>query len=156
MQQARRVAVYMPQNNTLGVTSWDGNTVLAKCDPSRPTQSWRFKNLTQPNQPRNLLYLTTCNAADPFQQWSFGGAGGVTASTLLNKGANLCVDANAQVDPAKLVACNPSAPSQNWILQPGSAHIIVPATKSQCLDVYNFAGPDVEIGTAKVPGQVRM
>lgn len=152
--QARRLAVAMPANNTLGATAWDGNTVIRKCDPATyPTQLWKWRNMTSGGTP-NLLYLVDCKANDPLQQWAFAGAGG-TAGTLQNKGApgGLCVDAEAQFDPAKLVPCNAGAASQQWVLQAASGHIAAPAvSNNHCLDVYNFVGPDVEVGTCKTPG----
>lgn len=68
---------------------------------------------------------------------------------MVNLGSNLCVDSSAQSDPAMLMPCNQSLPSQLWTLQ-SSGHI---ASGSSCLDVFNFAGPNVDYYSCKVPGQ---
>lgn len=38
----RRVRVAQPRNTTLGATPWDAVAVVARCDASRPTQTWRW------------------------------------------------------------------------------------------------------------------
>ena len=50
----------------------------------------------------------------------------------------MCVDANAGSDPAEVVPCDATRPSQHWALQ-SSGHIQETGT-STCLDVYNFDG----------------
>jgi hypothetical protein len=38
----RRLGVAPPHNTTLGATPWDAIAVVARCDPARPTQKWRW------------------------------------------------------------------------------------------------------------------
>jgi hypothetical protein len=118
------------------------------------TQAWRWTNLT--HSVRDELYLVPCAAAtDAYQQWQFvptdagAGTGGGAATQLRNVGAGLCVDAGAQFDPGLTTACT-GAPAQQWSRDAASGHV---ATASgHCLDVYQFTGPDVEIGGCKQPG----
>lgn len=140
--QAKRVAVYPPSNISLAPTAYDNIAVVGKCDSSRPTQTWHFQNASS-GQP-NLLYTATCSATNPFQQWTFSGG------LMKNVGSGLCVDASAQVDPGMVVPCNSASNSQKWSWDSSSGH--VQGINNACLDVYNFAGPDVEIGYCKVPG----
>jgi hypothetical protein len=44
--QGRRVAVYSPANTTLGAGTADNVAVVAACNASRPTQTWRLLNAT--------------------------------------------------------------------------------------------------------------
>ena len=94
---------------------------------------------------------------------------------MKNVGAGMCVDAAGPADPGEVRPCNPGSTSQQWSLQ-ASGHVATAAGRVsrvaaalqralrlclsaasaallQCLDVYNFVGPDVEIGWCKVPGQ---
>ena len=157
--QARRRAVAPPANSTLGAAFIDNIAVVARCDGSRPTQAWRWTNLS--HSVRDELYLVPCAAAtDAYQRWQFvpvpaaaaGGGGGAVAAAatqLQNVGAGLCVDAGAQFDPGLVTACT-GAPAQQWARDAASGHV---ATASgRCLDVYQFTGPDVEIGGCKQPG----
>jgi alpha-galactosidase len=144
--QGRRVKVVKPQNNTFMATQWDSAGVIAKCDATSPTQKWFFTNTTSPT--KNLLYVYPCNANDPTQQWNFAGSDG-TPSFLQNKGTNQCVD-TVQFDPAILLDCSASKPSQMWAWNSSTGHIAGQGTA--CLDLFDFTGPDVEIGYCKVPG----
>ena len=47
-----------------------------------------------------MTYLTPCNPADPFQQWTFVGPAGKTV--LRNSGSGKCIDAAGQWDPAQV------------------------------------------------------
>jgi alpha-galactosidase len=147
--QARRVAVSLPKNNSLVNTDFDTTAVASLCSLNKPTQLWSFRNTSTGE--RDLLYLVPCASGDPFQQWTFAGAGGSSSSTMQNVGTGQCVDAAAQFDPGMLLSCNASSSSQQWILQPSSAHL-VSTSPSHCLDVYMFSGPDVEMGSCKAPG----
>jgi hypothetical protein len=51
----------------------------------------------------------------------------------------------------QVAACNPSSRSQQWAVT-AAGHIETNAT-GQCLDVNNFAGPDVDVYSCKTPGQ---
>lgn len=141
--QARRVAVAAPANTSLTTLAWDNVGVIARCDASRPTQTWFWQNVT--GTVRDQLFLVPCDASDAFQQWSFDGAAGATV--LKNAGNGLCVDA-ASTDPAQTLACNPADTKQQWTLQ-ASGHI-ASNDGYNCLDVFDFSGPDVEIGGCKV------
>ena len=48
-----------------------------------------------------------------------------------------------------MLACDASKASQHWALDAASEHV---SNGGACLDVFNFAGPDVFIGGCKVPG----
>lgn len=138
--QARRVAVAKPSNSTLTADVKVNLAVVAVCDASRPTQAWRWMNETSAT--KNKLFMMPCNSADATQVWSF--AGGV----LRNAGAGACVDAAGSTDPATVLPCAPGSTSQEWMLQP-SGHIATP--RGNCLDVFNFVGPDVFLGGCKAP-----
>lgn len=141
--QAKRVAVQIPQNNQLGSTELDSVAVIAKCDSSRATQKWYWK---EANLSRTSLYIQPCNSSDPWQQWEF--ADGL----MRNVGQNLCVDSSGPSDPAGLKTCDTKSATQQWSLQSSSGHI--ENTQSNlCLDVYDFSGPDVQFYPCKVPGQ---
>ena len=149
--QGRRTSVHLPRNTTALPTA-EGRFavgVLAPCDADAPSQRWSLLNASQPPL-HNLLYLAACNASDPFQQWDYTPNG-----ALLNLGANLCVDSSGQSDPSQLQKCAAGAQSQQWTLDAASAHMGSPG--GQCLDVFNFEGPDVEVreggaGWAAIPG----
>lgn len=141
--QARRVAVQAPRNGSLTASPADNVAVIAPCDAAEPTQAWTFVNRS--GGPRDGLYLTPCDATDPYQQW-VADAGG---PTLRNVGSNACVDSAGRTDPGQVLPCDASKASQHWAPQPGSQHV---ANGAACLDVFNFAGPDVEIGSCKAPG----
>jgi len=140
--QAKRIAVQMPRNTSITDSSYDNTAVVALCDSSRPTQKWFW---TSPSYPRTSLYVAPCNSSDVWQRWSF------YEGMLQNAGNKQCVDATAPYDPAPVHACNSMASTQKWVLQ-SSGHVENLSTKD-CLDVYNFAGPDVQIYPCKVPGQ---
>jgi len=69
---------------------------------------------------------------------------------MKNIGANMCVDSTGPTDPAGVKPCSVKNPSQNWTLL-NNGHI--QNSNSNCLDVYDFSGPDVQIYPCKVPGQ---
>jgi len=142
--QAKRVAVAAPANATLTADARVNLAVAARCDASRPTQTWFWANNT--STARDRLFLLPCDAADATQQWSFDATPLGTA--LRNVGAGKCVDAAGASDPAQVLPCAARAASQAWALQP-SGHI---ASGARCLDVFNFVGPDVELGSCKAPG----
>lgn len=145
--QARRLQVTLPTNHSIVPNSApDAISVIALCDSTRPTQNWVWKNSTSPI--RDELYLVPCADGDLYQQWSFVEAPG-NVYLLKNKGANQCVDAAAQFDPGLVVPCVDSKKSQQWTLE-ANGHIST--TSNNCLDVFMFTGPDVEIGSCKVPG----
>jgi hypothetical protein len=140
------VSVATPSNSSIG-GPLDTIAVVAPCDSSRVTQTWHYVNGSSAS--RDELYLVPCASGDPWQQWDFvPGPAGTT--TLRNRGNNECVDANAQYDPGLVVSCTPSSPSQQWSRNASTGHIST--ASGHCLDVYMFTGPDVEIGSCKVPG----
>ncbi len=94
------------------------------------------------------MYVEPCNSSDAAQQWSFVGTSGSTQ--LLNAGVNKCVDASGNADPAQVNTCDTSASTQHWTLE-SSGHL--QAASGQCLDVYNFNGPDVQLYSCKPAGQ---
>lgn len=147
--QGRRVAVFQPKNSTLGATPWDIVATVAQCQEGKPTQRWFFKNESSPQQ--NLLYLQPCDATNVNQKWSFPGSSGAASSLLKNVGTGQCVDSSLNYDPGMLGTCNAASSSQQWVLQTGSNHT-VSGSPVHCLDVYMFSGPDVEMGSCKVPG----
>jgi len=144
--QARRVAVAPPAAANLTADPNVNLGVVAPCDAARPTQAWRWRNESNPNT--NQLFLVPCNASDPTQAWAFVPlpAGG---TALRNVGAGACVDAAGTSDPAQVLPCDAGSGTQAWALQP-SGHIEGP--HGSCLDVFNFVGPDVELGPCKVSG----
>eukprot|EP01116_Phalansterium_solitarium_P024035 TRINITY_DN867_c0_g1_i1.p1 TRINITY_DN867_c0_g1~~TRINITY_DN867_c0_g1_i1.p1 ORF type:complete len:727 (+),score=197.67 TRINITY_DN867_c0_g1_i1:51-2183(+) len=148
--QARRLAVQAAASTTLSLPH-DNVAVIASCDPTRPTQLWRFVNLSTPSP--DLLYLQPCDPANVAQVWSFPGADG-TPAPLQNKLTGQCIDAAANFDPGMLTDCS-GAQSQSWYLEANTSYIRGNPAGSygqNCLDVYMFTGPDVEIGTCKPPG----
>jgi hypothetical protein len=140
--QARRVAVQVPRNTSISASAFDNIAVIAPCDASEPTQSWTYVNRSAGD--KDGLYLQPCDASDPYQQWTFG-----AGPTLQNVGAGACVDSGGRQDPGQVLACDASKATQHWALQAGSEHV---SNGGACLDVFNFAGPDVYIGSCKVPG----
>ena len=142
--QARRVLVQRPANTSLTPALPGGALVVAAaCDATRATQAWSTLNPLPPPPPHSLLYTAPCNASDAYQQWSFA------SGAMANVGAGTCIDKSAPSDPAHLLPCaSPPTPAQTWALQ-ASGHI---ASGGACLDVYNFQGPDVEVGGCKAPG----
>lgn len=128
------MAASTPSNSTLA-SPWDIVSVIGKCDASRPTQMWHFKNTTSPVQ--NLLYLEQCDATNPNQRWNFPGSAGNASSFLQNVGTGQCVDSSLQWDPGMLGACKASTSSQQWTLQTNSNHTVSGA--GACLDVYDFS-----------------
>ena len=144
--QAKRVAVQAPSNSSLGPSNIDNIAVIGKCDAANPTQRWTFKNTS--SGARDNLFLVQCDASDAFQQWAFVGPAG--SQQLKNVGTGMCIDAYGQSDPGQVLACDSTKKSQQWQLQ-SSGHI-AGAVNNACLDVYDFSGPDVYIGSCKVPG----
>lgn len=142
--QARRIRVQEP-TISIPTTSLPGGAfaVFAHCNTSRPTQAW---TISQPAAvTRSFLYLVKCNVSDVWQQWTFQAGGG-----LLNVGSGECVDSSISVDPGAVSNCVSGKASQAWTYDIASGHIATPS--HACLDVYNNQGPDVEIGSCKVPG----
>ena len=142
--QARRVSSQAPRNATLG-GPMDNIAVIARCDASRPTQTWFWKNATQPV--RDELFVVPCAAGDAFQTWQFVPAGASGHTALKNAGSGMCVT-TAQFDPGLVAPCADVA-EQWWARDAASGHV---ANGGHCLDVYMFTGPDVEIGSCKAPG----
>jgi alpha-galactosidase len=141
--QARRVRVEMPVTTALSSLLPGGaNAVYARCNSSRPTQAWTFTRTGQTD--RSHLYIVPCNASDPWQRWAIDSPAG-----LRNAGANSCVDSRAGEDPAGVASCATGAPQQAWSWDAASGHIL---NGHQCLDVFFFTGPDVELGGCKAPG----
>ena len=141
--QARRVRVEAPATAALSSAMPGGaNAVYARCDASRPTQSWTFTR-TGPTD-RTHLYVVPCNASDAWQKWSVESPTG-----LRNAGADACIDSRAGADPAGVAACTPGAAQQAWTLDAPTGHLVNGRT---CLDIYDFMGPDVELGGCKAPG----
>eukprot|EP00698_Gefionella_okellyi_P000857 TRINITY_DN10753_c0_g1_i1.p1 TRINITY_DN10753_c0_g1~~TRINITY_DN10753_c0_g1_i1.p1 ORF type:complete len:696 (+),score=95.09 TRINITY_DN10753_c0_g1_i1:1288-3375(+) len=145
--QAKRVAVQIPRNNSLGATTLDIVATITYCDAAKSTQRWLFENVTTVNQ----LHVFPCNASDPYQQWDFTAASGVGASVIRSRKTQQCVDAAANFDPGLLRPCDGTSAAQQWQLQSNSKHIIS-TSPVHCLDVYQFSGPDVEMGSCKTPG----
>lgn len=141
------MAVYPPANTSIGGPH-DTIAVVAPCDASRPTQTWHYKNFS--SSERNELYLVPCASGDAWQQWDFVSSGPDSVTTLRNRGAGLCVDARAQFDPGLVVPCDPTSTSQQWSRNATTGH--VSTSSGNCLDVFMFTGPDVEIGGCKTPG----
>ncbi len=142
--QARRIRVQEP-TISIPTTALPGGAfaVFAQCNTSRPTQAW---SISQPAAlTRSFLYLVKCNASDIWQQWTFQAGGG-----LLNIGSGECVDSSVSIDPGEVATCVPGKISQAWSYDVTSGHIETPS--HACLDVFNNQGPDVEIGSCKVPG----
>jgi hypothetical protein len=140
--QARRVAVQAPRNTSVSASAFDNIAILAPCNAAEPTQSWTWVNRS--GGTRDGLYLLPCDASDPYQQWVAAGG-----PTLQNVGAGACIDSGGRQDPGQVLACDASKATQHWTTQAGSEHI---SNGGACLDVFNFAGPDVFIGSCKVPG----
>lgn len=136
--QARRVHVSTPANTSLG-DQYDNIAVLAVCDPSRPTQAWRWRN--ESTGARNGLYIAPCDATDPFQEWTF------TSGHLLNAGVSLCADASAGSDPGGLAHCS-IIPSQLWNYSSG----LVQSLTGPCLALYDNTGPDVTYSRCRAAG----
>jgi len=132
--QGRRVAVFNPRNTTIADNGVDSVAIIAACDSTRPTQTWRFVNQT--GGPADLLYLQTCDATAPQQQWKFAGVSG-TPAPLTNVATGQCIDAAAQFDPGMLTACDGSQ-AQLWAWQSTSSHV-VSVNPQHCLDVYDFS-----------------
>jgi len=138
--QARRVAVQTPRNTSLG-TPQDNVLVLGVCDSQVPTQTWHWRDVAPPVN--NTLFVAPCAAGEPSQRWLFNG------SLLQNVGSGLCVGSAGHTDPGMLYECNPRGTGMQWSLQ-ASGHVATP--DGHCLDVYDWTGPDVEIGSCKPPG----
>lgn len=144
--QAKRVSVSLPSSLKLGSSAWDNVAVINRCDPaSSPTQRWTWQNTSQPI--KNELFVVPCNPSDPFQQWSLQGPQG--QMHLVNAGNGQCVDAGSQSDPLQVSACYSTSASQEWNVV-NNSHISNTNTNN-CLDVYNFAGPDVDLYGCKSP-----
>lgn len=139
---AHRVAVSPPANSTLGASAWDSVSVITPCALNHSTQTWRYRNAS--SGPRQFLYIVPCNAADPFQQWTFPGADGGVPGLLRNVGAGACVDAGKSADPAVVTTCNASSSAQLWTGTTDLLHISNPDNTS-CLAVWDFSGPDVQV-----------
>lgn len=96
--QGWRVNVTVPDNSPLSLSPPVGQIYLGKC-PTTP-QRWKLR---RPQGPPSSLFVTKCNANDPYQKWSVSSQPG----PLRNLGNNLCVDSSAQVDPGRTVPCVP-------------------------------------------------
>lgn len=141
--QARRVRVEAPATAALSSALPGGaNAVYARCDATRPTQTWTFSR-TGPTD-RTHLYVVQCNASDAYQRWSIDSPTG-----LHNAGADACIDSRAGADPAGVAACTPGAAQQAWTWDAPTGHLVNGRT---CLDIFFFVGPDVEQGGCKAPG----
>lgn len=138
--QARRVAVQAPRNASLTASPFDNVAVVARCSAAEPTQRWTFVNASA--GPADGLYLEPCDAGSAFQQWSAAGG------ALRNAGADACVDAAGRADPGQVLPCAAGRASQAWAFA-ATGQI---AHGGTCLDVFNFAGPDVFFGGCKAPG----
>lgn len=147
--QARRVAVSSPSNSSVTTTPFDSVAVITPCSLNKPTQQWRWRNSS--SGVRNLLYIVPCDETDVYQRWSFSGAEGSPPGLMMNTGTGQCLDAAAQYDPGMLLPCNASSPSQQWYRNASTNHVIS-TSPPHCLDVYMMTGPDVEMGSCKVPG----
>ena len=144
--QARRGLATAPANASLTTLPGGALAELAKCDAARPSQAWTITNTSNATAPHSELFVVPCDASDAFQQWDF--AGGAMRSV----GAGACIDKDAPggTDPARLAPCAAGAPGQQWAYEAASGHIR--GGGGACLDVFNFQGPDVEVGSCKAPG----
>ena len=144
----RRVAIGAPANASLGASFLDSVAVLAPCNASDPLQRWSW---AWPG-PAAYTFLEPCDAGSALQAWSFAPPAPGAPSLLRNTATGGCAAArNGTWDPAVLVPCDASDASQLWQLQGASGHLV--AATGLCLDVYNFAGPDVDVYTCKPAGQ---
>eukprot|EP00048_Salpingoeca_helianthica_P017050 m.235436 g.235436 ORF g.235436 m.235436 type:complete len:700 (-) comp20068_c0_seq1:45-2144(-) len=137
--QGWRVAVTLPAGSPLALPQV-GQVYLGKCAASQ--QRWRLRRT---GGTANLLFVTTCNASNPYQQWRVGS----TPGPLRNVGNNQCADWGVQVDPGRTAPCVADRKEQQWALD-SAGHIS--SQSVHCLDVYDYSGPDVEMGYCKQPG----
>ena len=104
---------------------------------NRSTQQWYYTEQKQPPGAKaDMLYITTCNATDPQQQWDLSGG------RLKSVASGECADRAFQWDPLKTGPCSGSKASQSWVWNATSAEV---SGQGFCLDVYSAGrvGPDV-------------
>ena len=92
-----------------------------------------------------------CDAGAPSQRWTYDAAAGTLASADPGFAGGLLDDAGcATADGSPVVLSQPGAPSgcggrsTQWTWQP-DGRITSAAAAGSCLDVYNFAGPAVDV-----------
>lgn len=93
-----------------------------------------------------------CNANDPSQVWSYDSSSGTISSTLFNNVSGVLDDTECVTNDGNPVAIYPkdngqgtcSGKNQQWIWNTSTGTIINSYTQT-CLDVYDFAGPQVDI-----------
>lgn len=114
-----------------------------------PYAAW---DLARPPRPTKL-FLTACDASDPYQRWSgaaFGSPG--TASTVVNGGGSECVSDTSQ-NPASLAPCSASSPKLvlNGTADAGQLAVASGERTGTCLDVNRGAGPEVVLWRCHSP-----
>eukprot|EP00927_Polykrikos_kofoidii_P054465 TRINITY_DN48879_c0_g1_i1.p1 TRINITY_DN48879_c0_g1~~TRINITY_DN48879_c0_g1_i1.p1 ORF type:complete len:910 (+),score=68.65 TRINITY_DN48879_c0_g1_i1:61-2790(+) len=95
--------------------------------------------------PRELLYLSPCNASDPYQQWegdTLKGDG--KTSALKNKGSGECLAVSGNPVKAAPCATRGSPNDAEWVFNQTSQQIAMVKPKAVgCLDVNGGHGPEV-------------
>ena len=144
----RRVASVPPTNLTLVDSGDDALAVVAPCVAGRQTQRWTYIEKKVKPMP-TMLAIAPCNASDPQQHWNYSvDADLLHAWTPLQSLATgQCVDYSIHRDPLETTQCAPHTASQAYTLHSATGEMA--SGRSNCLDVYNFAGPDVENGGCK-------
>ena len=93
----------------------------------------------------------TCNAADPAQLWDFDAASGLLTSRAFASQGGVLEAADCATDDGAVVAVGTKGTSscggknQQWTLKAGGT--VINGNSGTCLDVYNFAGPPVDVWT---------
>lgn len=145
--QARRVQTTLPSNISIVLDNRASTPLLAPCNLSDALQQWRYT----PHSNTSTLVIATCNASDAAQVWS-GLQATASGSYLRNKATSGCLDTAVSIGYAAGTApCKPGTSSQDFILEAGSSHIRLNASNT-CLDVYDFRGPNVFMGSCKQAG----
>jgi hypothetical protein len=145
--QARRISSTPPTNKTLPLDQLTTLPLLVKCDATDPLQQWRYT----PNGQEAFLAIAPCDGSDPQQQWA-GILGAAPGSTMTNKGTGECLDQAVSIGyTAADAPCEPGSPTQDFWLEASSKHMRLGSTTS-CLDLFDFHGPNVFVGSCKVPG----
>lgn len=120
---------------------------ITKCNSSRITQRWYYNNSTRPpSKIPTRLTIAPCNSSDPSQLWD------LSNKTMKNKLTSYCVDTVASsgyIGQTATCESKKQNNSQYWILNSNN-HIS--SINNDCLDVYNFRGPNIFIGGCKKPG----
>lgn len=145
--QAQRVATSPPTNKSIVLDQLTGMPLLVKCDAQDPAQQWRYT----PNSQTPLLAIAPCNASDSAQLWS-GILGSAVGSVMQNKATGQCLDQAAGLEyDAAAAPCLAGSATQDFWLDPESSHMRL-GQSPHCLDVFDFKGPNVFVGSCKPAG----